>query len=240
MTKKVLVTERLAEAGLAVLRDKGCEVDVKLPMTPEEMDAVGPYVPACQMMGSMLAQIDGEIPQFLKLTTAGALAHADASILVAGTLKGILSYQSTATVTPVNADAVAKRHGIKVETLSSPDAGGYASTVSVVADGTEVACTLAGEAQAARLVSLFGYQLDIAPAGQSLVFEYVDAPGRVGAIGTILGEAGINITTMQIGTKPAEQCALVYMNVEGDVDDDVLSKLRAGLGDLKNLWYVKL
>ena len=90
------------------------------------------------------------------------------------------------------------------------------------------------------LVSLFGYQLDIAPAGQSLVFEYVDAPGRVGAIGTILGEAGINITTMQIGTKPAEQCALVYMNVEGDVDDDVLSKLRAGLGDLKNLWYVKL
>ena len=30
------------------------------------------------------------------------------------------------------------------------------------------------------------------------------------------------------------------MNVEGDVDVDVLSKLRAGLGDLKNLWYVKL
>ena len=210
------------------------------PVPPEVMDAVGPYVPACQMMGSMLAQIDGEIPQFLKLTTAGALAHADASILVAGTLKGILSYQSTATVTPVNADAVAKRHGIKVETLSSPDAGGYASTVSVVADGTEVACTLAGEAQAARLVSLFGYQLDIAPAGQSLVFEYVDAPGRVGTIGTILGEAGINITTMQIATLPGEQCALVYMNVEGDVDDDVLSKLRAGLGDLKNLWYVKL
>ena len=174
------------------------------PVPPEVMDAVGPYVPACQMMGSMLAQIDGEIPQFLKLTTAGALAHADASILVAGTLKGILSYQSTATVTPVNADAVAKRHGIKVETLSSPDAGGYASTVSVVADGTEVACTLAGEAQAARLVSLFGYQLDIAPAGQSLVFEYVDAPGRVGAIGTILGEAGINITTMQIATLPGE------------------------------------
>ena len=37
MTKKVLVTERLAEAGLAVLRDKGCEVDVKLKMTPEEL-----------------------------------------------------------------------------------------------------------------------------------------------------------------------------------------------------------
>ena len=32
MTKKVLVAERLADAGLAVLRDKGYEVDVKLKM----------------------------------------------------------------------------------------------------------------------------------------------------------------------------------------------------------------
>ena len=210
------------------------------PVPPEVMDAVGPYVPACQMMGSMLAQIHGEVPQYLKLTAAGALADADPSILVAGTVKGLLSYQGRATVTPVNADAVAQRHGIKVETQARPDADGYASTVAVMADGTEVACTRGDAAQTARLVSLLGYKIDIAPGRDSLVFEYVDAPGRVGTIGTILGEAGINITTMQIGTKPAEQCALVYMNVEGDVDDDVLSKLRAGLGDLKNLWYVKL
>ncbi len=210
------------------------------PVPPEVMDTVGPYVPACQMMGSMLSQIHGEVPQFLKLTAAGALANADLSILVAGMLKGLLSYQNTATVTPVNAEAVAKRHGIRIDTLSNADAAGYASTVSIVADGTEVACTLAGEAQAARLVSLLGYKMDIAPASQSLVFEYEDAPGRVGTIGTILGEAGINITTMQIGTKSEERCALAYMNVEGSVDEDVLAKLRAGLADLKNLWYIKL
>lgn len=210
------------------------------PVPPEVMDAVGPYVPACQMMGSMLAQIDGGIPQFIKITAEGSLANADTSILVAGTIKGLLSYKNVATVTPVNAEAVAKRHGIRVEALSASTADGYASAVSIVADGTEVACTLAGEAQAARLVSLLGYKLDIAPAHQSLVFEYVDAPGRVGTIGTILGQAGINITTMQIGTKPEEQCALVYMNVEGTVGDEVLAALRAGLGDLKNLWYITL
>ena len=68
-----------------------------------------------------------------------------------------------------------------------------------------------------------GYKIDIAPGRQSLIFEYVDAPGRMGTIGTILGEAGINITTMQIGAKPADRCALVYMNVEGEVDDAVLA-----------------
>ena len=210
------------------------------PVPPEVMDAVGPYVPACQMMGSMLAQIHGEVPQYLKLTAAGALADADPSILVAGTVKGLLSYQGRATVTPVNADAVAQRHGIKVETQARPDADGYASTVAVMADGTEVACTRGDAAQTARLVSLLGYKIDIAPGCQSLIFEYVDAPGRMGTIGTILGEAGINITTMQIGAKPADRCALVYMNVEGELEDAVLARLRAEIPELKNLWYVKL
>ena len=45
---------------------------------------------------------------------------------------------------------------------------------------------------------------------------------------------------MQVGMKEKEKNALVYMNVEGDVDDAIMGKLREGLGELKNLWYVKL
>ena len=210
------------------------------PLPPEVMDAVGPYVPACQMMGSILAQMDGEIPQYLKLTAAGSLSTVDLSILVAGTLKGLLSYKRVAMVTPVNAESVAARHGIKVETESVADAQEYASTVTVCADGVEAGCTMAAAAQSPRIVSLLDYKIDIAPGRDSLVFEYVDAPGRIGTIGTILGEAGVNITTMQVGAKPEERCALVYVNVEGDVSDQVMANLRAGVADLKNLWHVKL
>ncbi|MEG0476743.1 MAG: phosphoglycerate dehydrogenase [Raoultibacter sp.] len=210
------------------------------PVPPEVMDMVGPYVPACQMMGSMLAQIDGEVPQFLILTAAGTIATADPSILVAGTLGGILSYRNIATVTPVNAEVVARQHGIKIDTLSRGDAAGYASAVTLVADGTEISCSLTEAGHAPRIISLFGYRIDIAPAARSLIFEYVDAPGRIGVIGTILGEAGINITTMQVGLKPEEKNALVYVNVDGEVTQEVLDALRAGLGELKNLWYVKM
>lgn len=210
------------------------------PVPPEVMDVVGPYVPACQMLGSMLAQINGKAPVSLKLTAAGALAGSDLSILMAGTLKGLLAHCNNITVTPVNAEAVAKRHGIKVEVVSTPDAEGYASAVSVVADDTEVSCTLAGQAQGPRLVSLLGYKMDVVPAAQSLVFEYADAPGRIGTIGTILGEAGVNISTMQISTNPENCCALVYMNVDGQIDERVLTELREGLADLKNLWHLKL
>ena len=67
----------------------------------------------------------------------------------------------------------------------------------------------------------------------------MDAPGRIGVIGTILGEAAANITTMQIGTKPEESCALVYMNVEGTCRKRC-STACAGPSVLRNLWKITL
>ncbi len=210
----------------------------KLP--PEVIDILGPYVPACKMAGRMLAQLRGAIPQKLAVELAGAaFVDEDCSTLVASVLDGILSYQLLSSVTAANLAAVAQRHGISVQTSKAGDAQEYASVVRVAADDAQVAVTLYGNDQAPRIVSLLGYKIDIAPAPGSLVFEYVDAPGRIGTIGTILGEANVNITTMQIGTKPEEQCALVYMNVEGEVTDAVLEKLRAAI-DLKNLWVIAL
>ena len=221
---------------------EGSIVPTALNMTlvpPEMMDAVGPYVPACQMMGRILAQILGCIPKTLRVEAAGTIANADASILVAGALDGILAYRRAGSVTPVNVESVAVRHGIKVDTASIADADEYASAVKVVADGVEVGATLFGSMQRPRIMSLLDYKIDIAPAKQSLVFEYVDAPGRIGAIGTLLGNEGVNITTMQIGTKPSEKTALVYMNVEGNVNDQLLEKLSSTL-DFKNVWSFSL
>lgn len=209
----------------------------KLP--PEVLDVLSPYVPACKMMGRMIAQTLGAMPKSVTVELAGSIAGADPAMLVAGVLDGILTYRRLSTVTASNLESVATRHGINVETRSTADAGEYASAVRVTADGVEVASTLFGVDQLPRIVSFLGYKIDIAPAKESLVFEYVDAPGRIGVIGTILGAAGVNITTMQIGTKPAEQCALVYMNVEGDVTDEVLATLRDAI-ELKNLWALGL
>ena len=97
-----------------------------------------------------------------------------------------------------------------------------------------------GSGSTGRIISLFGYNIDIAPAKQSLIFEYVDAPGRLGVIGTLLGEEDVNITTMQIGKKEGSENALVYMNVEGDISDEILGKLRDAIDGLQNMWYVIL
>lgn len=208
-------------------------------LPPEVIDEVGPYVPACQMMGRVLAQIIGATPKDLSVEAAGALSDANSKILLAGVLDGLLSYRRIGTVNIANVDAVASRHGVTVDSTTVADAQEYASLVSASADGVEVAATVFGQNQAPRIVSLMGYKIDVAPARQSLVFEYVDQPGRVGVIGTVLGSNGVNISTMQIGTKPENQTALVYMNVEGDISEDVIEQLHEAL-ELKNLWYISL
>lgn len=209
------------------------------PLPPEVFDAIGPYVHACKMMGSMASQILGHTPKSLKVELAGGLADADPAPLLAAVLDGGLSYRRLGAFSAANAESVASQHGISVTTASARDAGEYASSVRIVADEVEVAATLFGTERTPRIISLMGYKIDIAPATTSLVFEYVDAPGRIGVIGTILGDAAANITTMQIGTRPEESCALVYMNVEGDVSEAVLDRLRGAI-DLRNLWKITL
>ena len=211
----------------------------KSPLPSEMLDAIAPYVPACRMMGRLLLQVLGRTPKLLRVELAGGLASSDPALLVSGVLDGMLTDRKAADVTTPDAVSIASRYGIHVETASESDAQEYASAVRVVADGVEVAATLFGIEQTARIVSLLDYKIDIVPAPQALVFEYEDASGRIGTIGTILGDAGVNITTMQIGTNPDQQCALVYMNVEGDVTDEVLASLRGAI-DLKNLWYLSL
>ncbi|WP_165246781.1 phosphoglycerate dehydrogenase [Adlercreutzia sp. ZJ141] len=251
-----ILTPRLASASIEAQRRAGTQIAEYVmaglegslvvtavnaaPLSAEVIGLVGPYVNACEMMGRIIAQIKGGIPRNIHVTTAGLISESDPTALVAGALNGILSYRRAGTVSVINAASVAQRHGIKVSTSTMVDAGEYASTVSISAAGVEAGTTLYGSSQAPRIVSLLGYKIDIIPGKNMLVFEYLDAPGRIGVIGTVLGEAGVNITTMQIGTKVDQDTALVVMNVEGDVPDEVLERLRAAIDDLKSLMHIKL
>ncbi|MBO7701799.1 MAG: phosphoglycerate dehydrogenase [Eggerthellaceae bacterium] len=207
---------------------------------PEVMDKYGQYLTACQMMGKILSQLEADVPQRLALTAYGTLASADTSMLLASALKGIMAYKNVGAVTGQNAEAVAQRHGIEATTASQVNAGGYDSMLALETEANSIACTLYGTDRPARIISLFGYSFDIEPAAQSLIMKYVDAPGRMGVIGTILGDADVNITTMQIGKREDSLSAVVYLNIEGDVDEALIEQIRAAIPDLENLWFVRL
>lgn len=232
--------EQIAEFVWAGLEGSIVPTAISSSAAPTEaIDGLRPYISACRMLGSIISQVGGEVPKSATVELEGAIAGADPASLIAGTVDGLLCSKNVGKISRENAQMMADRHGIKIRTISAESAQEYASAVRLVVDKMEIAATLYGIDQLPRIISFKGYKIDITPAKESLVFEYVDGPGKIGLIGTILGDAGINITTMQIGTRPSEKCALVYMNVEGDLTEEVLGFLRESI-DHKNIWKISL
>jgi D-3-phosphoglycerate dehydrogenase len=66
-----------------------------------------------------------------------------------------------------------------------------------------------------------------------LFFRYSDRPGVVGAIGTVLGEAGVNIAAMQVARRSAGGEALMTLTVDSSVDAELLSAVAAEIGSAR-------
>jgi D-3-phosphoglycerate dehydrogenase len=58
------------------------------------------------------------------------------------------------------------------------------------------------------------------------VTEHIDRPGMIGLVGTLLGEADINISSMQVGRRTRRGAALMLLAVDEPVTDDVVERIR--------------
>jgi D-3-phosphoglycerate dehydrogenase len=102
------------------------------------------------------------------------------------------------------------------------------------ADGrsTQVAGTLYGKQEAPRIVAIDHHIVDLPPSSHMLIVRNEDIPGMIGRVGTILGDAGINIANMDVGTGPGGDAALMALSVAEPVPEEVVARLRAQPGIL--------
>lgn len=208
------------------------------------MEVLGPYIGASQMAGSVIAQVAREGISSLEVDVRGALASHDIHMLGTAALRAIFAESSNDPVNFVNADYIAEQRGIKVHTTQDPESTDYANLVTFTAHAgkqtIEIATTLNVMTQAPRIVSLFGYNVDLIPEKNVMILEYEDKPGKLGTIGTIIGRNNINISTMQLGNSgPKGGAALVLMNVDQPVPDDVKAEIAEAV-EVIDAWYLHL
>jgi D-3-phosphoglycerate dehydrogenase len=82
---------------------------------------------------------------------------------------------------------------------------------------------------------VYGYDIDMAFEPVLAFFRYDDRPGIVGIVGTLLGEAGVNIANMQVGRQSEGGEALMGLAVDSLIPDAVLQDIvqRAQLRDAR-------
>ncbi|HWK36654.1 phosphoglycerate dehydrogenase [Sphingomonas sp.] len=227
---QVNVAIQVAEQMADFLTTGGVTNALNMPsLSAEEAPRLKPYMVLAEKLGSLVGQLaTGAIPR-VSIHSEGAAAELNQKPIVSAVLAGFLRTQ-TATVNMVNAPYLAKERGIEVREVKTEREGDYHTLVrvSVKTDAGErsVAGTLFGN-QAPRLVELFGIKVEADLAGHMLYVVNEDAPGFIGRLGSLLGEAGVNIGTFHLGRREAGGEAVLLLSVDEAVTGELIARLRA-------------
>ena len=119
----------------------------------------------------------------------------------------------------VNAPLIARERGIEVREERSQSARDYTNLVRVEIrigeEATRVAGTLDRQRQpASGSCSALGFELDLELAPLLVLFRYDDVPGVIGRVGTLFGEAGVNIANMTVSRTRRGGKALMVLTVD--------------------------
>jgi D-3-phosphoglycerate dehydrogenase len=233
---QVMVALDVAEQVVSVLSDGPARGAVNAPLIlPETLKALQPYLGLIETMGKLYTQLHPGPLRSVELACSGEIAALDLRPLKVALIKGLLEPISDAHVNMVNAAMIAKQRGLEVieRTSTAPEHYANLVTLRVRSDGEEhlLAGTIAwGHA---RIVRVDRYSTDFAPYGYILLCHNMDRPGMIGRVGTILGNAGVNIRDMDVGPQdtmrdvrhPRGQ-ALMVLSLDDAVPEWALEQIR--------------
>lgn len=171
------------------------------------LEEIAPYVLLAEKAGRFLAQRMERPIRKLEVTLCGDVAHKASEYLALSVLVGALRATDEG-VNYVNAPVVARERGIRLLEGEEEGAQFFQGMVKVRATsraGEEshlVAGTVFGRAP--RFVRIDELFLDLDPSGAILITEHHDRPGVMGRIGTLLGEARVNIRRVELGAPEAK------------------------------------
>jgi D-3-phosphoglycerate dehydrogenase len=230
------------KAGLAVARS------VKLALQGEFVpDAVNvqaggvvaeevrPLLPLAERLGRVFTAVAGGVAASVDVEVRGDVVGNDVSVLRLAATKGLFASVVEEQVTYVNAPLVAADRGVTVGLATSSESLDHPNLVTVrgaLPDGRTVSVsgTLAGPRELMRLTELDGFDLELPAEGILLFLRYVDRPGVVGAVGTILGGSGVNIAAMQVARREAGGEALMTLTVDSPVPAELVAEVAGAVG----------
>jgi D-3-phosphoglycerate dehydrogenase len=220
----------VAEQVLAVLAGEPARYAVNAPLIPPETYSyLAPYLPVAQKAGALAIQLsEGQMGDIL-IDYSGEIAQHDTTPLRAAVLGGVLAPISEDHVNVVNVDIIAQRRGIQITEKRSPSHELYANLVTVNVRGSEGEAKISGTVahDGPHVVSIDDFWVDVPPSeGYLLLCENKDRPGMIGAVGTLMGEYGVNISYMNVGRHEKRGVALMVIALDDTLASDQIERVK--------------
>jgi D-3-phosphoglycerate dehydrogenase len=201
----------------------------------EEAQKVKPWIVLAEKLGAFVGQLTDTSLQTVEILYEGRASELNQRALTQAAIAGLLK-PALPDVNMVNAPIVAKDRGIKISETRRPRQGAYEGYIKITAvmNGTtrRVAGTVFSDGRP-RLIQVKDINLDAEFAPHMLYVVNEDKPGFIGKLGTVLGDAKVNIASFALGRSAPGEDAIALVEVDGGVSDKVL-------GEITKLPLVKL
>ncbi len=204
----------IADQVIAVLEGQMSKYAVNAPHASTE---IMPYVRMSTTVGSFASQLMEGQMQKVNVRFSGDLQQDSYEPLKAGVISGILHEATEERVNLVNAELVARRRGLKVVEEFEPECGNYSNLLTVTLETDTGTTSVSGTVRdgQTRIVRVNEFWMDISLTERHfLLCDHIDGPGLVGAIGTVLGQAAINISSMHLSRLTPRGKALFVMALD--------------------------
>jgi len=243
---QVAVSVDAAASCLTYLRGQGVKGAVnagglKIDLSPMQER----YVDLSERMAQLISPMITRGICTVTIEMVGPGFAAGSSMIERTALVTLLKEHLSDPVNIINVSQVAEARGIKVRTVLVDED---------TASGTQLAIQIEGPAGSVddkthecdqvrrivgrvyddlrpRVVEINGYHMDMVPAGPMLLLQNDDRPGMIGLVGTVFGEAKVNIADMSISRR--DNTALMLLKLDGEPNADVIETIQAKPGILK-------
>jgi D-3-phosphoglycerate dehydrogenase len=198
----------------------------------EANETLRPFLPLAERLGRLYGSLVDGSPSVVELAFSGEIGGYDTRILGLAALKGFFGGISDEQVTFVNGPQLARDHGVEVREVNSTTSDDYVNLITISGGGHSISGTLQGRRGEQRIVEVDGHTFDVPPADHMLMVTNDDRPGVIGTVGTLLGDAGVNIADMDVGRAHTPGTAVMLIAPTAEVAAPVLTSLAAAPGIL--------
>lgn len=187
-------------------------------ISADEAPRLSPFVAVAEKLGSFAGQLTEEPIERIVIEYAGEVSEMNTRALTSAALAGMLR-PMLGMVNMVSAPVVARERGIKVDEVRQSQRGAYENYIRLIVKTAGLERAVAGTVFSdgkARLIQIKGIDMEAEFSPHMLYITNEDKPGFIGALGTVLGNAGVNIATFNLGRRSQGGEAICLVSVDED------------------------
>jgi D-3-phosphoglycerate dehydrogenase len=198
-------------------------------ITAEEAPRLKPWVKLAEQLGLFAGQLTETSIKSIHIEYSGDVATLNTKPMSAAALAGVLR-PLLAEVNMVSAATSAKERGIQLQESTRGQDGAFESYMRLTVHTDEYDRSIAGTVFSdgrPRVIQVRNIDMEFELSPHMLFVRNADKPGFIGKFGQVMGDAGVNIATFNLGRDKPGGDAICIVATDEPVSAEVLAKVRA-------------